>query len=197
MRNLTFLLLIPVLIWTSACGSSDQESGSVTGVSPNTPTGYGEFNISPVPGTSLEKAQKLDANGNLVEQGLLKDGKRNGTWIKYYDNSTLPAVISSYIDDKYNGPYMEFDRSQQLTLQAFYQDNLLDGYWAKYASGELTNEATYTSGKLNGVYKEYRSNAKVAKEIHYKDGQLDGPYRFFDDAGSTVLEYTYKNGQKQ
>ncbi len=188
------IVLLALSLTMLACGG--KQSGSVTGTSPTTPTNYGEFSIAKIPGTDLERAQKLDVNGFVVEEGLLKDGKRNGVWVKYHQNSVNPSVMTSYVDDKYNGTYLEFDRTQQVTLRASYIDNLLDGYWAKYVFGSITFEASYKNGKLDGVYKEYRTGAQVAKEIHYKNGLLDGPYRFYDDVGKVVLEYVYRKGEK-
>lgn len=180
------------MLLLAGCGGSASE-GDVTGKNPETIDG---FAITKIEGTSLQRADKLDVNGLIVETGLLAQGKRSGTWTKFHPGTSKPAIMASYIDGKYNGPYLEFDQSSQITLQAFYTDNLLEGYWAKYQFGQLTFEATYNRGKLDGKYKEFRGDGGMSKEITYKNGLLDGPYRFFDDAGNVVLEYTYRNGEK-
>jgi len=192
MKKLMFFLTLTLLL--GACKENKQ--GDVSGAAPGVSTNYGEFNLTKVAGTNLQRAEKLDINGKVAEEGLLKDGMRNGVWVKYHEGSVFPAVLASYVDNKYNGLYLEFDINQQVTLRANYSENLLDGYWARYSYGTITFEATYNKGKLDGVYKEYRSSNNVAKEIHYKDGLLDGPYRFYDDQGSIVLEYIYRKGKK-
>lgn len=184
------------LLFFSAC----QQKESVP-AAPDQPatSGAGDlstFTQTKVEGSNLVRAQRKDAQGNIIEEGLLKQGKREGTWISYYKAPTHPKIIASYIDDKFNGPYMEFNETQGILLQAYYENNLLHGPWARYQYGELAFEATYNRGKLDGIYREYRSNGQLSKEISYKDGELDGPYRFFDEAGKVLLEYEYKNGKK-
>ncbi len=180
------------MLLLAGCGGNASD-GDVTGKNPETIDG---FVITKIEGATVQKAEKLDADGQVSESGLLARGARNGTWTKFYPGGARPSVMASYIDGKYNGPYLEFDENGQITLRAFYADNLLEGYWAKYQFGQLTFEATYKQGKLDGKYKEFRGDGGLSKEISYKDGLLDGPYRFFDDAGNVVLEYTYRKGEK-
>ena len=107
----------------------------------------------------------------------------------------LYREICHSVQEKEAASIIWFEENK-ITLLANYENNLLHGKWFRYQYGELAFSAEYRRGKLHGLYKEYRGEGKVAKEISYTDGELDGPYRFFDDRGNVVLEYTYRKGKK-
>ena len=194
MKNWVFIGALSASCLLSACGGSGSSNGSGAGTDPETKVDG--FTITSLPNSDLQKAVKMGINGFPAEEGILRDGKRNGTWVVFHDGSNQPAMMASYVDNRYNGLYLEFDRNNQITLRAFYQNNLLDGYWARYSFGQKGIETTYKNGKLDGVYKEFRANGSISKEMHYKDGQLDGLYKFYDDMGNIILEYEYRNGKK-
>lgn len=188
MKSVLLLLALAVL---SACSSEKEKS---------TPAPSGSklsgFTLVEADGIGLSRAQKSDAGGNLLEEGFVKDGSKEGTWTVFRPGLGFPQSVASYVGGKLNGPYIEFNEENKITLLANYENNLLHGKWFRYQYGELAFSAEYRRGKLHGLYKEYRGQGKVAKEISYTDGELDGPYRFFDDRGNVVLEYAYRKGKK-
>lgn len=156
------------------------------------------FNMEVIPGTSNQIAVKKDATGNILEEGITNaKGLKNGTWVIYQGEGGYPAKIASYVNGKYNGPYVEFDGFGQISLRASYKNNQLHGNVAKFTNGNLVQESTYKNGILDGVYKEYSRSGGIQKEINYKEGKLDGPFRYYDENGKINLEYNYKNGKQQ
>ncbi len=156
------------------------------------------FNMEVIPGTKNQIAVKKDATGNILEEGITDaKGLKNGTWVIYQGEGGYPAKIASYVNGKYNGPYVEFDGFGQISLRASYKNNQLHGKVAKFTNGNLVQESTYKNGILDGVYKEYSRSGGIQKEINYKDGKLDGLFRYYDENGKINLEYNYKNGKQQ
>lgn len=156
------------------------------------------FKMEKIPGTGNQIAVKKDASGNILEEGITDSkGLKNGTWVIYQGEGGYPEKIASYVDGKYNGPYVEFDGFGQISLKASYKNNQLHGNVAKFINGNLTQESTYKNGVLDGVYKEYSRSGGIQKEINYKEGKLDGPFRYYDENGKINLEYNYKNGKQQ
>ena len=156
------------------------------------------FNMEVIPGTSNQIAVKKDATGNILEEGITDSkGLKNGTWVTYQGEGGYPAKIASYVNGKYNGPYVEFDGFGQILLRACYKNNQLHGNVAKFTNGNLVQESNYKNGVLDGVYKEYSRSGGIQKEINYKEGKLDGPFRYYDENGKINLEYNYKNGKQQ
>jgi len=153
--------------------------------------------IESIPGTQYQRAAKKGEEGALQEEGLFRNGLKEGTWVVYHPDGVFPAKVITYAEGMYNGPYMEFNERGQLTLRASYKNNILDGPWGKYRFGRAEAEAAYKNGKLDGRSREYDDQSgKLIKEVNYKDGKQHGMLRFFNEAGEVTLEYEYKDGEK-
>jgi hypothetical protein len=54
-------------------------------------------------------------------QGSIKDGKKDGPWVHYYDNGQL-CWKGTYKDGKRDGPWVEYYDNGQLWLKGTYKD---------------------------------------------------------------------------
>lgn len=187
MRYLTLLILVISLF---AC---NQES-------PQSVAGAGDFSGYQLNSLSKgigQRAVKLDANQNVIEEGFIQNGLKQGLWITYESDGEFPITMINYIDGMANGIYLEFNERGQVKLKANYKDNKLHGAWGKYRFGRAEETANYKGGQLDGIYKVYyQRDGKIQSETSYKDGVQDGPYRFYNEEGQVTLEYIYKNGEK-
>jgi len=155
------------------------------------------FTTQEVPGSQATYLSRIDRAGNILEEGFQMNGQRYGSWVTYHPGSKIPKNMTSYVEGKANGLYLEFNERGQMSMRADYQNNKLHGYWAKYRFGRPTMEANYLNGELHGTVFEYDiGTGAVQKEITYKNGVLDGPYRFYNEEGRVTIEYMYKNGKK-
>lgn len=193
MNRIAFFVLLSILI-LAGCGNQGVSAVKTVPVEAFNPE---SFVLTDIPGSSIQRAERRDTSGALLEEGFLSNGKRTGTWVTYHPGTAVPKTIVNYINDQYNGLYIELNDRGYLELRAEYKNNLLDGPWAKYRFGRPLTEAFYANGKLNGFYREYVLNTgKLQKEISYKDGVIDGPFRFYNEEGVVTLEYQYRNGEK-
>lgn len=189
------LIILSFIVTLSACGSSDNSNNAAVTSTTGSTAGY---TLEPMEGTTMMKASKYDAEGKILEKGYFFNNLPEGTWY-YYEHRTkeFPKRVISYHQGILNGPYMELSEQGSVILQAYYENNELNGHWGTYKFGRPIKTADYVNGILNGIYQEYTSSTgKLLKEIEYKDGKEDGFYRFFNDDGDVTLEYTYKNGEK-
>ncbi|HQU61428.1 MAG TPA: hypothetical protein PLU64_19605 [Saprospiraceae bacterium] len=187
-RVMIAFTLALILFSCGQSGTSSADSGAFD------TTGY---QMEDMPGPGNQRAIKRDANGDMMEEGMLHNGLQEGEWISYHPSSPFPAKIISYVGGVYNGPYMEFNEHGQLSLRATYKDNKLDGRWGKYSFGRPEKEAYYKNGELDGVYCEYDGRSgKIQKEVHYKNGKQDGKYRYYNEEGKITLEYDYRDGER-
>lgn len=189
MKHLTFAFLL--LFGLVSCSN---ENGNLT---QSNSIDLSKFEKVDIPGTGYQRVLRKNAEGKVLEEGLVENGKRNGTWVIYHTDRDVPRVIASFVNDLYNGPYFEFNKQGQVDLQCAYVNNVLHGYFARYRIGRKTEEGNYKMGKLDGVYKKYYENRSIVQQENtYKDGQLHGKTRFFDEKGNVIVEYDYENGQK-
>lgn len=199
------VVLSCIILLLQACGetsnvpTADMGAAEVetTDETPATNSETEGFFTEEVPGTELTRVFREDKDGNIVEDGFLKNGVKQGPWLTYERVFIYPKSLTHYENGIVNGIYMEFTTSGQVALQAVYRNNQLNGPWSRYKGGRMEASAYYQDGELHGVYKEFMPLfGRLQKEIHYKNGQQDGPYRYYDDEGRITMEYMYKKGEK-
>lgn len=184
-----YILLISFAVSLIACNQSSGPSSSSVNLD-----GY---EINEIDGSNAMLAILRNPQGEIMEQGIIRDGTKDGLWISYGDeDNRLPARIISYVNGIQNGPDIKFSNRGQIEEMSNFFNNQLDGLYAKYRFGRPTMTTEYTSGQFDGSHTEYFNNGKPQKLIEFKDGKQDGLLRYYDEEGNITLEYTYKNGEK-
>ena len=78
-------------------------------------------------------------NGAVKIKGIMKAGKREGTWNSFYSNGT-PWSESSYIDGKKNGKTTTWYENGQKRYEGFYTFDEESGVWTNWdEKGKLLN----------------------------------------------------------
>ncbi|NRB53975.1 MAG: hypothetical protein HRU41_40370 [Saprospiraceae bacterium] len=138
-----------ILILFYACGQApnagaDTPAASDTQAAETTPGTSAEpddFLTEEVPGTELTRVFRKDADGNIVEDGFLKNGVKQGPWLTYERVFIYPKSLTHYENGIVNGIYMEFTTSGQVALQAVYRNNQLNGPWSRYKGGRMAGRS--------------------------------------------------------
>lgn len=156
------------------------------------------YETSAVAGTMVTKAIKKNGSGDIIEEGYVSDGKRNGVWITYYDgdNKGRYKSVASYSDGLLNGPFLTFTNRGQIESEVQYANNMYNGRYAKYKFGRLEQEINYMENQLHGPSKEFDNKGNIKKEVNYSNGKQDGVMRYYNEEGEVTVEYVYKNGEK-
>ena len=82
-------------------------------------------------------------------KGTFKNGKKNGTWVIYYDNGQL-LTKSTYKDGKLDGPVVQYSPNGKVVSTGTFKDGRMDGGWQYYnedGSKDLDLSGTYKNGK--------------------------------------------------
>ena len=154
------------------------------------------FTQTPLAGGGIS-AVKKGSDGLILEQGIIVNGKKNGSWITYYPTKEdRIKTIANYVDNELNGLFLTMSDRGQIETKTNYVNGAYDGVYSKYKYGNLEETATYANGKMTGLFKQYYRNNKIKLEAEYKDGQQHGSYRYYDEEGNTVMQYEYENGTK-
>ena len=82
-------------------------------------------------------------NGQVSVRGEMRNGKREGTWISYYDNGQ-PMSQGEYANGKREGKSITW-----------------------YPNGKTRYEGSYSNDKQAGTWKYWEENGKLVKEVNY------------------------------
>ncbi len=189
MKNVILLFSLCVLVFSceenGAAPAAEVQSVDLTG-----------FEITELP-NGFQRVYRNDITGKSIEEGVMKNGKRNGTWVVYQDKRPVPKSIANFIDDEYSGVYMEFSSTGQLELICNYRASQLHGKFVRIKNTRLLEEGYYVDGQIDGAYKKFYPNKDILQqEIYYTNGQLDGASNYFNEEGEIVMKYEYKDGEK-
>ena len=191
MKHVLFLLVTLSLI--SCGGSGGSGGGAITNVDGMTTEDVG---------SGVTRAYKKDGAGNLVEQGFLTNGVKNGVWMNYYDGDEAGKIkkLCSYSNGVLNGPCYEFNNRGQIETEYNYLENEYDGIAASYKFGRPNIKQSYANGMKDGPeYKYFESGSsagKLQQETNFKEGKQHGKMVWYKEDGSITMQYEYKNGEK-
>ncbi len=145
----------------------------------------------------------------------MKNGKRNGSFVKYFINGKLESrctyqddliegteenfhikgyktSVINYLHGKKHGPYVLYYPNGEIVEQGEFYEDLYDGEWKYYDDrGVLIGEGKYDKG--TGVQMGYDANGNLIRIVHYKDNQKNGEDIELGSMGDTVKVTVYKN----
>jgi antitoxin component YwqK of YwqJK toxin-antitoxin module len=84
-----------------------------------------------------------------LSQGTFKDGKRDGPWVRYFDNGQL-LDKGTWKDGKKYGPWVTYHDNGQLWTEGTIKDGKGDGPWVGFLKDGTVNDE-YTGTFKKGV----------------------------------------------
>lgn len=89
------------------------------------------------------------------------------------------------------------DARGQLTEEAEYVDGVLNGKRILWSSaGVKLGEAEYQGGKLHGRSQLWNEAGQLVMDAHYVNGELDGPYLSWWDNGNRKEQGQFRHGSR-
>ena len=153
------------------------------------------FETIALEGSDHKKVYKRDSLGNTLVEGVIFQGKRNGSWVTYHPSGQV-ETITNYIEDQKNGLYLRFGQNNLIEEQASFMDDQLEGTFIRYQFGHLDERIEYKAGKKNGRAIKYYLRGGMQREMEFKDDVQDGYYRFYGEDGTKQIEEIFKAGKK-
>lgn len=192
-KQTVILLALSFAFITYSCKPSTEEVPSTVNEATDDISGLIREKI---PGTSIESAKQLNAQGMVEIEGYLDGNQKTGQWIKYSPDGDI-LLINNYVNGLLEGVVMSMTFRNQVDLKTTYKQGKLNGPYTAFKFGKIIEERNYVEGKLEGTTKVYdQKTFKVKQETQFKNGLQDGYLRYYDEVGNVVLEYEYKNGEK-
>jgi antitoxin component YwqK of YwqJK toxin-antitoxin module len=122
---------------------------------------------------------------NILDQ----DSLRQGVWKEFWSNGDLKEEVIYKNGKKQGLEIMWFDNPDCVKQESYYKNGVLDGpsiYYSKKCKKDFFE--TYKKGIKEGLELSYYANGNVKAEGYYKKGNLDGYYRVYDKKGKFAFE---------
>jgi antitoxin component YwqK of YwqJK toxin-antitoxin module len=160
--------------------------------------------------------KSYNENGQLVQEENFNMGVHDGESKEYYDDGKLKRMVM-YANDNMTGISKLYHDNEQLWSETEMRDNK---FWTAISSydrngkpqdkgtlkngngtlktynekGELTAEADYEKGVLEGTSRGYE-NGRLKEVVSFKDNQVTGINKSYHDNGQLWREIEMKGGK--
>ncbi|MEM6724030.1 MAG: hypothetical protein AAF598_08330 [Bacteroidota bacterium] len=194
------LLLLAFLISIFSCTNGEYQSPINPDPSITPETASAEATALPYSeDASLQLSSLINAENQMIDQGLLNNGRKHGAWLNYTDtyNRQNLNTVYNYIDGTKHGPYLIMDNGASLKETGTYYEGQLHGTRTVFARGKIVETVNFQKGQLHGLTTRFYDDGKTKKEEgNYLNGKRDGIHKWFDQEGQVIIEYTYKDGEQ-
>lgn len=165
--------------------------------------------------TGVSKYYFINAPHPLKIMMEMKDGKRNGDFVKYFINGKVETRCT-YKDDleegleenfsiygykvsdihflhgKKHGPIVYYHANGEIKEQGSFAEDMFDGHWTYYDErGVMVGEGDFDKG--TGVQKGFNANGNITRIIHYVDNVKNGEDIELSNDGDTLKVTVFEN----
>jgi len=138
---------------------------------------------------------QVEKNGNLTEEGMIKNGNKNGIWTTY-QRKGLVENINSYKEGILHGPSYIVNNYGNVLERSFYINGLLEGKKIKYNRHNTKADENYVNGQLHGKRTLFYDNGKKQEEGTFVNGKREGLTKWYNEDEEVTIEYSYKDGKR-
>ena len=142
-----------------------------------------------------------------IEEGVFVKGRKEGQWIKYFEDGKTPKLKGSYSNNRPDGEFIRYYKNGKIKEKGSYSKSKFKGEYIRYYSNGMTEYiGNYNNlGEETGVVKHFHTNGNLALEYSVKNGHLTGKLtRYFEDGslqssisfsenGAKIASKTYQN----
>jgi antitoxin component YwqK of YwqJK toxin-antitoxin module len=126
--------------------------------------------------------REWNQDGLLVLSGDFERGVQHGEWLEYHGGTETD--------------YRWTTAKNQPKSKGKFESGKRTGPWsAWHSNGQLSLQATFLDGELDGLAREWHPNGRRASEVTFKQGARHGPRLEWFDNGSSKIEANYTQGK--
>ena len=144
-----------------------------------------------------------DLNGDLLEEGMVRNGLRSGDWLTYFPGTDTVKIKSRYDQGVLEGNSQEYYRNGSIRQMGWFSEGEPSSYWEwRRLDGSLLESHVYTRNNKEGFKPpkmedrepEISNIYELRKRIGYpamaKEAEIEGQvmYRFMISEDGEVLE---------
>ncbi len=134
---------------------------------------------------------------SIEEEGMVKNGKREGTWIKYDNKYGSPGSVTPYLNGKVHGTMVTMDSRSSISGRTNYVNGVLHGRYATYTElRKIMEKGNYKNGKLHGTKSTFYPSGGIRQTTDYLEGVRNGFDTYYRQDSTISIRYTYKDGER-
>ena len=168
-QTLLFALLIGLLSFT-------QTPEELTAIRPKyAPDTIDHRNKLDDYGKKWGKWQFYSKNGILILEINYKDNKRNGEFVRYNGITGKILEKGAYLDDLKNGSFTKWYTNSSKRVEGSYRKGMKNGIWSYYfknSPGTVRLNGNFKDGKKHGKWVFYDTNETIRSIIKYDNGTI-------------------------
>ena len=125
-----------------------------------------------------------------VEEGNLVENRKEGYWIKYFEDGTSVKLKGQFENNRPNGKYFRYYRNGKLKeTGTFKNDKFIDSLKRFREDGSLEYEAFFNAdGKESGTVNYYYRSGQIEYTYLASDGKISNEKRYNEDG--TMVDLT-------
>ena len=137
-------------------------------------------------------------NGQLKNSGDFKNGNKEGTWITYYKNGQLLSK-GGFKTGKEEGPWVIYFDNGLLSDKGNFKTGNKEGPWVGYWKDAIVSEertGTFKNGKKIMEIPFTRKLTGKSQGV-FKNGRAEGAWVKFWSNGQLMFKGDFKNGKRE
>ncbi|MDG1333202.1 MAG: hypothetical protein P8P74_12785 [Crocinitomicaceae bacterium] len=126
-----------------------------------------------------------------IEEGVYDSDRKEGLWIKYWEDGITPKLKGTYVQNRPNGAYWKYHRNGNLKEQGEFRRNRYAGTHTKYdEEGRLFFYCTYNDEgkKIDTAFAYFTSGCLKAIEVMDSSGVPISTALYREDSCDQILE---------
>lgn len=136
------------------------------------------------------------ANGDLKNEVIYKNNKKQGLEIKWFDEPDCVEQESYYKDGMLDGPSIYYSKRCKKDFFETFKSGVKEGLeLSYYPNGNIKAEGNFKKGNLNGYYKVYDKKGVFSFESRSTDSETNLQPNIADTAGNVIFNVLKRNKQ--
>lgn len=140
--------------------------------------------------------KRLYPNGNVMYQGVFRDGHPVGEFKRFNEQGVLVSVMNFSEDGKTADAVIYYPDGKP-SSKGKYLDQKKEGKWQFFSQdgGYLLSEEHYTAGMRNGLSVNFYPDSTVAEKVTYVNDVKNGEWTRYHPDGRMLLRSAYRDGR--
>lgn len=128
-----------------------------------------------------------------IEEGTFVDDRKEGFWIKFYQDGVTPKVKGFYINNRPQGEFIKYHPNGKVKERGnFYKNQYTDSLKRYYETGIIQYEGIYNeNGKEAGKIKHFYPNGQLEFEYQADNGNPVGSATRYYENGDVKEKIVY------